>query len=375
MNQRLVLSTIGISLLLRHTENKEQGDTLNNIANAADAGPHQSLVNQISARVRETLSENDITRIRSMSAELNGLYALYDGQIGLARQDMQLIVSSDTALGRLCADLISEYLRRHGLPVQTMIPTGLTTATSAAFEAGIKSLIVECDKLLPDYHNEGYSVVFNLVGGFKALQGYLNTIGMFYADEMLYLFEGNTAAPIYIPRLPIKIDLDALTPYAVPLAMMAEAPTTVPLSQLGALQRTLYDTNDQENAEISQWGQLVWNQARGDLLSGSLLPFPLLRYETGFINDYKRTLNPIHRARLQSQLANVSSVLVDHRGNAAALKGRGGIEYDNYTSKQMNGKPIGHFRISDGVRVSCIADGGCLTLRHFGEHDYVNKNP
>ena len=326
-------------------------------------------------RVQATLSENNITRIRWMSAELNGLYALYDGQIGLARQDMQLIVSNDTALGRLCADLIAEYLRGHGLPVQTMIPTGLTTATSAAFEAGIKSLIVECDKLLPSYHDEGYSVVFNLVGGFKALQGYLNTIGMFYADEMLYLFEGSTAAPMYIPRLPIKIDLDALTPYAVPLAMMAEAPTTVPLSHLGALQRTLYDTNDQENAEISQWGQLVWNQARGDLLSGSLLPFPLLRYETGFINDYKRTLNPTHRARLQSQLASVAAVLGDHHGNAAALKGRGGIEYDNYTSKQMNGKHIGHFRVSDGVRVSCIADGGGLTLRHFGEHDYVNKNP
>jgi hypothetical protein len=48
-------------------------------------------------------------------------------------------------------------------------------------------------------------VTFNLVGGFKSLQGYMQTLGMLFADESVYVFEGEREL-LRIPRLPLDID-------------------------------------------------------------------------------------------------------------------------------------------------------------------------
>jgi hypothetical protein len=71
----------------------------------------------------------------------------------------------------------------------------------------------------------------------------------------------------------------------------------------------------------------------------------------------------------------VATQLEESEGNTAPLKQQGGIQYDNYAGKRLGKQPIGHFRISRGIRVSCMAENGGLTLRHFGAHDYVNNNP
>ncbi|RRR76899.1 MAG: CRISPR-associated protein [Candidatus Viridilinea halotolerans] len=371
--RRLVLSTVGISLLLQHAETDERG-ILNQSANLQTMPEHETMLKTIMERARTTLQSSNLRLIRRRSAELNGLYALYQGQLSSNRHDIHLLVSSDTVLGQACVNLVADHLRGHNLIAQPIIPKKLTTATSDAFESGIKDLIHQCAEIIPGYTEQGYEVVFNLVGGFKALQGYLNTIGMFYADSILYLFENDDAEPLFIPRLPISIDREALTPYAVALARMAEADAFVPLSELGSLQRTLYEPCDQQ-ALISQWGLLTWQQVRQDLLGGQLLPFPKLRYEPGFIRDYNNTHIAEHRVRLQRQLAVISAELLESDGNVAKLKSHGGIQYDNYVNKKIGNLPIGHFRISGDRRVSCIAHDGGLTLRHFGEHAYVNDNP
>lgn len=54
----------------------------------------------------------------------------------------------------------------------------------------------------------------------------------------------------------------------------------------------------------------------------------------------------------------------------------GGLQYDtSYTHIRAGGRPIGHFRVSEGKRVSCEVRPGVLRLRRFGEHDEVNGNP
>lgn len=71
-----------------------------------------------------------------------------------------------------------------------------------------------------------------------------------------------------------------------------------------------------------------------------------------------------------------STLLMHSAGDPNILRGNGGKQYDNFTGgKRIDGCPIGHFRINDGDRISCIAKGGMLRLRHFGVHDYVNNNP
>ena len=46
----------------------------------------------------------------------------------------------------------------------------------------------------------------------------------------------------------------------------------------------------------------------------------------------------------------------------------------NFGGKKVE-SGIHTFRVTQAIRVSCtVADGG-LTLRHYGGHDYVYKNP
>lgn len=375
--RRLVLSTVGISLLNAHQtpqERSERGRWLINLANEATLSPEdEEIVEELATRVEGTLASGDIGLIRRKSAELNGLYALYEDQIERAKQDVHILVATDTALGRRCAALVEAHLRQLGVGVFDYVPDRLTAANTVAFEAGSKALIHWCAETIPPYSEQGYTVVFNLVAAFKALQGYLNTIGMFYADQILYLFQGETTEPILIPRLPIKIDLERLEPFAVRLAMMAEGDAIVPVTALEGLSRALYD-HDGDDAVISQWGLLTWQQIKADILGGDLLTFPRLQYERSFLRD-AQGVNASERARLQAVLARVATLLEESEGNTALLKQQGGIRYDNYVGKRLDNRPIGHFRISQGIRVSCLAENGGLTLRHFGAHDYVNDNP
>jgi putative CRISPR-associated protein (TIGR02619 family) len=373
---RLVLSTVGASLLYNHPvgDGSDHRARLNRVANNPTLSPDEAAALAPSvAQAETTLAGDDLRAIRRASAELNGIYAFYDNQIGRGAQDVHVLVATDTALGRQCATLVAAHLHRHGIATILYVVEQLTTATTADFDVGSKHLIHWCAQNIPDYRAQGYRVVFNLVAAFKALQGYLNTIGMFYADEILYLFEGPAASPILIPRLPLKIDLAALTPFAVPLALMAEAYAELPLADLADLSPALYDTRG-DHALISAWGELTWEQIRDDLLGSDLLPFPRLRYEPGFGRDV-RGLSRSERVQLQATLAQVAAILTEDGGNPARLKQHGGLQYDNYRGKQVQGTPIGHFRFGQGPRVSCIAEAGGLTLRHCGAHDYVNTNP
>jgi hypothetical protein len=60
-----------------------------------------------------------------------------------------------------------------------------------------------------------------------------------------------------------------------------------------------------------------------------------------------------------------------HNGDTAPLKSDGGLLYEVYQNKGG----IAHFRITQGIRVSCVASEGTLILRRYGKEPDVNKNP
>lgn len=373
----VILSTIGTSLLNTVLSDEERQSShrgwLVRHANEKDlAAPDRDFAGELAARAAALLDGEGTLQIRRASAELNGLYAFYSDHPGAHVEDVHILVTSDTALGRLAASTVQKHLQKLGHSTILEVPRDLSAAGTAAFEGGAKELIRWCADCLPGYRQSGYRVIFNLVGAFKALQGYLNTIGMFYADQILYLFEGSQE-PLLIPRLPIAIDLDAVKAFSLSLALMAEGTAVVPLSSVQGIGRAFYDA-DGKDAVLSAWGLLIWQQIRHEILGGDLLDFPRLKYSDSFRRDTQR-FSATERVAMQSKLAEVSARLLESDGNVAVLKGTGGIQYDNYTSKRAGGQPIGHFRISRSVRVSCVAEDGGLTLRHVGAHDFVNDNP
>jgi hypothetical protein len=301
-----------------------------------------------------------VLRRRRLSAELNGLYGVGEGRLPAQPGTLHFLVATDTYQGQAAAELIAEVLPG----AQVVTPRGLSTRSQQDFARGIRELIRWCEETLPGYGAADYRVIFNLVGSFKSLQGYLNTIGMFYADEIVYLFEGPGSPLLRIPRLPIVVDHSHFERHAS-LCAQLEAGLTVPPEQIAAWPESLWEEDAPGQATLSIWGSLLWKRC-SDLLQHELLPFPRLHYEASFQRDFSGHGNPAERVLLQEKLALVSVLLQNANGDVGALRRHGGLQYENYANVKP---PLGHFRVNLALRVNCVADGGNLRLLRFGGHE------
>jgi CRISPR/Cas system-associated protein Csm6 len=73
----------------------------------------------------------------------------------------------------------------------------------------LAELIEWCEQTPPTFREKQIKVVFNLTGGFKSTNGWLQTLGMFYAGEIVYIFESQSEM-LRIPRIPVAIDTAAV---------------------------------------------------------------------------------------------------------------------------------------------------------------------
>lgn len=373
--RKLVLITVGISVLLNSLGPSEHAlrSQLNQAANDRSLSVELArTVDALAERVLARLCQSTVDENRRLSAELNGLYGIYNNNLSAGQADMHFLIATDTALGRKSSEVISSFLRSKNLTVNVYIPNDLSTADAASFSRGMKELIHWCENVIPGYRDAGYQVTFNLTAAFKSMQGYLNIMGMFYADEIVYIFETGSQL-LSIPRLPLQVDVAALRDYRLEMAMMAQG-HIFSQAEVANIPAGLLDIDERGNASLSDWGFLVWNRVRQELLGDDLLPFPRLQYTDTFRRDFKQA-SPPERAILQEVLAKVSSLLEDSHGDTAPLKRDGGLQYEVYTGKTTrDGRPIGHFRVSQSRRVSCTVEDGALRLRRYGEHS-INDNP
>jgi putative CRISPR-associated protein (TIGR02619 family) len=371
---RLVISTVGTSLLTNQIDRQFEEDWYTRLRDTANYTAQEveryhddifSIIEKLKKKAEEKLN-GDSEEIREACAELNGIYGLYDNQLDKGKQDIHYLVASDTAQDQVTAEMLQTFLRTMGFVVEILNPKGFCTRSTEVFKEGIDEILDRLDAIVVDYKKDGYQICFNLVGGFKAIQGFMNTFGMFYADEILYIFEGNQEI-IKIPKLPIKIDDSVIKP--VEFALM-EAGAEVNSSKIQNIPETLLFVVDKQ-ATLSNWGKLIWNRCKEKFLSDKLLPFPQLKYESSFIKDYQRQKETKEKLKLQETLAKVSHLLIKHNGDTAPLKDDGGILYEVYQNK----RGIAHFRITQGIRVSCVASEGSLILRRYGKEPDVNKDP
>lgn len=380
--KRFVLSTVGTSLFVNFLkELKEDTAWLTRTANDNDEKLDPELrqkLDELKDRILQQLklSAHDRDRHRRLSAELNGLYGIYGDQLPLGCDDLHWLVVTDTAQGRKAGEVLGTFLHNHFSSVQTLCPAKLSTRNTADFDSGIKELIGWCEANIPKYKDDGYEILFNLVGGFKSLHGYLSVIGMFYADEIAYIFEASDEL-IRIPRLPITINIEEMRDCAVGLALLASevAPYPNRLLDCWPVPNAFREEVD-DHAILSTWGKLVWGKARRSLLATDLLEFPRLKYTDQFQKRFKEA-DPSKRIEVQERIARVAALLEINDGNTAVLKTDNELQYDNYVNKKASdGSPIGHFRLNNrGDRVSCVVGRGTLVLRKFGAHDEVNDKP
>lgn len=270
----LMISTCGTSILTNKAE-PSVAELLRQSANLRqqDLTPEQQQT--IDARVdtcREQLRQSGTAvAVRPMSAELNGLLGYYDNQLNGSSQDQHFLMHTDTYQGTSVAEILEAYLQSHGLNVSKLTFLDLRTDTIENFHHGIMEVIKWCEDTLPGYRQSQYQVVFNLTGGFKSIQGWMQTLGMFYADEIVYIFESGREL-IRIPRIPVAIDDGVRKTVECHLDVfrrLAPSGSTCDLNDVKGIPEVFfYRLEDQ--AELSPWGKLVWERCRNEIYATKL---------------------------------------------------------------------------------------------------------
>ena len=375
-----ILSTVGTSILtnLIDRRNPAESNWWNMLRDSANLKPNELaqktkvVIDTLADRALVELLKNNTKTNRRISAELNGIYGIYGGTLPSNSSDQHWLITTDTAQGQKTGDLIKDFLKNQGFTVSIFTPKGLSTKDTGSFTAGVKELIHWLEQTVPGHRNS-YHVIFNLVGGFKSLQGYMNTFGAFYADEVVYIFEAQTADLIKIPRLPIKIDDTVIQNHRVQFALM-DAGKLYPIGQLKGIPDTLLEfveDNGQTYAGLSEWGQLIWNRTKRDLLTGELLDFPRLCYRDSFREDLNGQRDVDSLLALQEELAKAAHSLEESCCNLQQLSSDGLDvkklqRYDN----------IYRFRIGD-FRVTWSVNNAKdkLILRRYGDRKNVYNSP
>ena len=368
----LVLSTCGTSVLtnvardmpgfggrLRATANLTEGELT-----AADKDAIDAVVKDAEGR----LAAADVSTARQLAAELNALLGLQGGtRPRRGRPDLHYLIATDTYQGALAAGVLAEALPRlwpNSDPPIVHRQHGLNTADADSFSQAMSELgkwIHDLVGEISDYH-----VVFNPTGGFKAVLGMLQTFGMFYADETVYLFEGEGAPLLHIPRLPVRMDAAAVVIANRETFRRLALYAVVPLVEIAALRDSALVLVVGDDAMLSAWGELLWAQVHPQLYRKEVLP-PLsnrIRFSETF-ESHVADLPPDRKLNLNRRIDDLSRYLDE--GRRVMPKS---LSYKALRGSPVHGSTHEFYAWSDqdAARVFCHEEDGVVILDSLRKH-------
>lgn len=246
-------------------------DTANDIEKEIAPYARQTIDSRLEQQ-RQRLADASTAEVRQLSAELNGIIGAYSGRLPVSCRDQHVLLHTDTYQGSAVAHTLCDWLVKQGMVASPERIPGLTTRSIDAFRLGVTCLIKWCEETLPGYREQKYRIVFNLTGGFKSIQGYLQSLGMFYADEMVYVFETGKEI-LRIPRLPLKFEESVVASIRDHLDVFRRLQfpgASLPTARCRQVPETfLYELGDE--VELSPWGTLVWERNRKTIYQQAIL--------------------------------------------------------------------------------------------------------
>ena len=117
---RFVLSTIGTSSLTNQIRNDDPSEWRRLLRDSAnhkmdDLPPEaKAVIDTLADRAFEQLLEDDVQINRRISAELNGIYGIYNGRLPQNSPDQHHLICTDTAQGQKTGELIQRLPCRSG---------------------------------------------------------------------------------------------------------------------------------------------------------------------------------------------------------------------------------------------------------------------
>ncbi len=288
----LIISTCGTSTLTNLADENTRklvtihanAKQLSDIKSEDDLDKLKVLINTAGTK----LGSADVRDTKRASAELNGILSFHGDRLPLDSRDIYILLHTDTWLGTSAAELLQSKLESYHINPQLQRIKSLNTISRTAFDNGLCNLITWAYQTIPGYRSIKYRTIFNLAGGFKSVQGFMQTLGMFYADEIIYIFETGSEL-LRIPRLPIDLDAAAqkiMTTNAIAFRRLdilgPQINKTIPKDIPETLLYTLEDAT-----ELSPWGKLLWSAFKDSLYKEKLLDSPTqqIRFNNLFRKD------------------------------------------------------------------------------------------
>ncbi len=361
-----IVSSCGTSLFTNLAD-KEEGNRLKHLSNESANSlttEDREFIDTFSSRAKEKLGGADVDTLKSMSAEINGLISFYGGVIPPNKEDMFCFVHSDTYLGEACARLIADWSQASGMSTDMYRIPGLNTRDMLSFQSGMAELAGWCARELPNWTS--YRIIFNLVGGFKSMNGFMQTLGMFYADESIYLFENSQL--LRLPRLPLNLDEGTKQGITKNIRSFRkfECGEPVSLEEGKALPESMVFQID-DTYMLSPWGEVFWDKFKKECYGDELFPAPIDRIK--YMSPFAKSLEGLSKERMAHINQRVDDlaryILSNHQLNSDRLnfkqiKGQvraSGLTHEFYAWSD-----------SSADRVFCHMEGNVCCLDKLGDH-------
>ncbi|MBQ7195862.1 MAG: hypothetical protein IJS40_00455 [Synergistaceae bacterium] len=203
--QRLTVTPCGISVFLNGTRFEHIKFLKKNINKSySEYTPGELSVFEQICKVRhDKLAHAELYEASTMSIELNGFIKFYDDNLDEATKDVHYLLHTDTYQGQRAAELIQSWGACNNIKFQPVLIKEINLFDVDEFQLGVNNLVKWCAEKLPAFRSQDYKIIFNLSGGFKSLQYYMQILGMFYADEIFSTFE-NSDELLKIPMTKIS---------------------------------------------------------------------------------------------------------------------------------------------------------------------------
>lgn len=358
---RLILSPCGTSLLTNGSTDEERRllNRHTNTRTLEEMGSDRAVVEGRIRAVRERLQNAIPTEACRASAELNGILTLCAIEPP-EPEDHHILLCTDTWLGEQTGQIVEGWLRDHGhASVELRRQPDLQTADLELFQSSLSDLVHWLGPTIEGYRGNQYRVLFNLTGGFKSVQGFLQTLGNLYADETLYIFE-SSASLLRIPRLPVRLDIvDTVRRYLTAIRRLANG-LLVSGADLLDVPETFWFRIDGRPAGLSPWGAVVWEQSRKELYGERVWECP--SNAVRFADSFLLTTRNQPSDRLVSLNDKLDKL-------AAYLEGNQTKSLQSLDLKELwgNPKPPSTYEFDawadrDAKRVFCHYDGTVLVL-------------
>jgi putative CRISPR-associated protein (TIGR02619 family) len=245
-------------------------------------------------------------KAKELSAELNALLNFYKN--GINTKDIHLLLFTDTYFGKKVAEIIKLFLEEKNLKAIDFLAKDLKTSNLEEFQFALSEIVVILSEELNGYKQFGYNIIFNLTGGFKSVNSFLQTMASLYADKSIYIFETSNEL-LEIPRLPIVID-EKFFEKNFEFLRKLEKNISIEKDILETLPKSIILKIENEYT-LSPWGEIVYQKYKNEFFSKKLVT-PItekIQYSNEFKKDFEK-LNPSEKYQLNKSIEKLENYIL-----------------------------------------------------------------